>query len=107
MELTIPRPLGEDRSLAMLARVRAIVTALGICESRSCEEPGLVIGIEARGEISLRPNVHIASDASQPAIARDGSIFALYRCCRAFERDGYSSTLVVSPRTLELYVCTG
>jgi hypothetical protein len=94
----------EGRELSEI--VRRVLVREGVRESRSDDEEGVFLVVESRSEVSLqyhtaRRDGLLSVDVPHRAQAE------VLKCCAALARHGFALTLVLSPRTLALYVRLG
>jgi hypothetical protein len=94
----------DRRRDALLETLREILAEEGLPESRSAEQEGIFFTVESRDEVSLQ---YIESERSEMPAGFAPSLkarTAIFRCFSILADCGYSSTLVLSPRTLSLSV---
>ncbi len=108
MTPVVVTPSGPSRSNivrgeAVLA-LRQIFAREGMRESCSAEQEGVFFTAEGRGEVSLQYNMpgheRFSHDAASFRKAKDD----LLRCSSILAEQGFPVTLIVSPRTLALFV---
>ena len=87
-----------------MAPLREILKREGICESFSAEQEGIFFAFEGRDEVSLQYHTSehervLLGDAAARKAKND-----VLRCCSVLADHGFAITLVISPRTLALFV---
>ncbi len=84
--------------------LREIFAREGMRESCSAEQEGVFFTVEGREEVSVQYNMpeheRLLGDAASFRKAKDD----LVRCVRILAEHGFPVTLIVSPRTLALFV---
>lgn len=88
---------------AMLQKLRETLSAEGVPESRSADEEGYYFVVESRRDVSVHyhnPRGGAATDVSASRPIHIG----LLKCCDEMAMRGYTTTLILSPRTFALHI---
>ena len=88
----------------MVEQLREILEREGICGSCSADQEGIFIAIEGPDEVSLQYNLPEDTSASPTAASSRKARNDLVMCCSVIADVGLAVTLILSPRTLALFV---
>jgi hypothetical protein len=92
------------RGRTLVAQLREILEREGIRGSCSADQEGFFFAIEGPDEVSLQYNLSEDKSASPGATSSQKARNDLVRCCSVIADLGFAVTLILSPRTLALFV---
>jgi len=96
--------IGASLDPAVVSALREIFAREGMHESWSAEREGIFIILESHEEVSLQYNLPEPESFSSNAASYRKAKDQLVRCCSILAERGFLVTLIVSPRTLALFV---
>jgi len=88
----------------VVEQLREILAREGIRASSSADQEGIFFAIEGPDEVSLLYNLSEDKNASPIAASFQMARNDLVRCCSVIADLGFAVTLILSPRTLALFV---
>jgi len=92
------------RGRTAVAQLREILEREGIRGSCSADQEGVFFAIEGPDEVSLQYNLSEDKSVSPGAASSQKARNDLVRCCSVIADLGFAVTLILSPRTLALFV---
>jgi hypothetical protein len=92
------------RGRTVVEQLRKILEREGIRGSCSADQEGIFFAIEGPDEVSLQYNLSEDKSASPTAASSRKARNELVRCCSVIADFGFAVTLILSPRTLALFV---
>jgi hypothetical protein len=92
------------RNRTVVAQLRETLEREGIRGSCSADQEGVFFAIEGPDEVSLQYNMSEDKTASPAGASSQKARNDLVRCCSVIADLGFAVTLILSPRTLALFV---